>query len=299
MMWWQLEIKVSGEEAEAFVERLEDEGALSVTQLPLGDAPDGDDVFEPKPNEIKLWRDGRVQALFDGGLPRKALAARVARALHCSEARLSITALQDADWQNAWRQHVQPLNFADRLRVVPEDLAGTTPEPRVVLNPGWAFGTGAHPTTWLCLDWLAHADLNGALILDVGCGSGILAIAALKLGARHAIAIDHDEQALQSTRLNADENGVGAHLTVAKDLSSDVKASVVIANILAQTLCDLSEPLALSVAAGGALVLSGILERQVAEVTRCYAGFSWEARAREEWRLLAGRRLTSRRLEAL
>ena len=213
-------------------------------------------------------RDG----LFDGTADAGALRAALDAALDGGGA-LRIEPLQDQDWERAWLEHFRPMRFGRRLWVLP---GGQTAEladgdVAVELDPGLAFGTGTHATTALCLDWLGSLDLAGRRVIDVGCGSGILAIAALKLGAAGAVAIDHDPQALLATRENAARNGVADRLTVlGADAPPPEPADVVVANILAGTLIELAPQVEAMVRPGGLLALSGILAEQIDDVAAAY-----------------------------
>ncbi len=181
--------------------------------------------------------------------------------------------LDDRDWERAWMDHFHPMRFGRRLWICPTGGEVTQTDAVIVdLDPGLAFGTGTHPTTALCLEWLDGHDLHGRTVIDFGCGSGVLAIAALKLGAARAIAVDHDPQAVLATRDNAARNGVADRIEV---LHSDDfqagQADLVMANILANILIDLAPTIAGLVAPGGDLVMSGILRDQADAVAQAYA----------------------------
>jgi ribosomal protein L11 methyltransferase len=245
------------------------EGETGV-ELDAADQP----VLEPAPGETPLWPHVRVTGLFDdaGGAAALQNHLRTALGPGLSNA-VRIEPLADQVWERTWLDHFHPMRFGRRLWVVPggqtRDLnAGDV---AVELDPGLAFGTGTHPTTALCLEWLDGLDLAGRRVIDVGCGSGILAIAALKLGATHAVAIDHDPQALLATRENAARNGVAERLAVlGTDAPGPAPADVVVANILAGTLIALAPRIAAMVARGGRLALSGILADQAEGVLAAY-----------------------------
>ena len=265
-------------------------GAAAVNMTDAGDTP----LLEPAPGETPLWPEVRVQALFEQPVEttrlRQALAGALGEPLSLQE-----RPLESADWHNAWRQHWRPLTFGERLAVVAED---DRPAERVAvvvrLTPGLSFGTGQHPTTALCLEWLVDQDLRNRTVLDYGTGSGLLAIAAVKLGATHAYAVDIDPQALAACAANAERNLVLDQLTVGTpDVLGHESADIVVANILSETLKTLAPQLADRVSSVGALVLSGVLAQQAPEIVSVYQ--EWfdflPACERDGWvRLVAHRR---------
>jgi ribosomal protein L11 methyltransferase len=277
MPWLQAHVLTDAGHAESIEAVLEALGALSVT---LGDAAD-DPVLEPAPGETPLWRSTVVTGLFEDGAGIERLAARVAGALDGAlRCAVRVEPLADQVWERAWLEHFRPMRFGSRLWVVPGgqavDLAPG--DVAVELDPGLAFGTGTHPSTALCLEWLAEQDLAGRDVVDYGCGSGILAVAALKLGARRAVAVDHDPQALLATRENAARNGVADRLVVRSDRDPlPGPAPFVVANILAGTLIGLAPQIASLVASGGRLALAGILADQADGVIAGYASRGQEA----------------------
>jgi ribosomal protein L11 methyltransferase len=268
MSWLQAHVHTDSAHAAQAEAALAAAGAVSVTLLDAADEP----VLEPAPGETPLWAQIRVTGLFDGTADADALRATLDAALDGGGA-LRIEPLQDQVWERAWLEHFRPMRFGRRLWVIPggqtaELAAGDV---AVELDPGLAFGTGTHATTALCLDWLDSLDLAGRRVIDVGCGSGILAIAALKLGAAGAVAIDHDPQALLATRENAARNGVADRLAVlGSDAPPPAPADVVVANILAGTLIELAPQIEAMVRPGGLLALSGILAEQVDDVAAAY-----------------------------
>jgi ribosomal protein L11 methyltransferase len=195
----------------------------------------------------------------------------------------------EQDWTRAWMDQFQPMRFGRRLWIYPwnvEPPADAAATVIVRLDPGLAFGTGTHPTTALCLEWLDAADLSGKTLIDFGCGSGVLAIAALKLGCAHVIGIDNDEQALVASRSNAERNGVSAQLDLQlPEAVAPMQADVLVANILAGPLHELAPQFAACLRPGGSLVLSGVLEGQQSELLTRYAQWfsDLHAAAREEW----------------
>ncbi|MCG6966773.1 MAG: 50S ribosomal protein L11 methyltransferase [Chromatiaceae bacterium] len=293
MPWLQLHLTVDKSRAALIELLLEDLGAVAVSLDDAGDEP----MLEPGPGETPLWQATRVSGLFDGATDADMLRSAINQALSADVSRsLSVDRLQDQDWERAWMDQFKPMRFGRRLWIRPSGSEIGQPDAVIVdLDPGLAFGTGTHPTTALCLDWLDAHDLVDKTLIDFGCGSGVLAIAALKLGARHAIAVDHDPQAVLATRDNAARNRVGDRISV---LHSSEFASrpvdLVIANILANVLIGLSKQIAALVRPGGELVMSGILSAQADDVLRAYAQqidfASASAQAREDWVLLHGRR---------
>jgi ribosomal protein L11 methyltransferase len=296
--WLELSIEVPAGMAERTGERLDELGAVAVTFVGAG----ADEVLEPLPGEQPLWAVVRLAALFEIEADIRA----IRQGLEAAGARvLDVTLFEDADWQERWRAHAVRQRFGDRLWVVPRDeplpedaKATGGPPPAVLrLDPGLAFGSGSHPTTRLCLTRLATLDLRGRRVLDFGCGSGILALAAGLLGAREVVAIDHDPQALAATRDNAQYNGLGAEqLRVGDQSLLDAAGAdagsfdVVIANILANPLVELAPLLIRLLAPGGVLVLSGLLVEQEGMIRSAYPGVEFApAVVEEEWIRLDGR----------
>ncbi|WP_104201828.1 50S ribosomal protein L11 methyltransferase [Billgrantia saliphila] len=302
MPWLQLKARIAPEQAELLEELLLAEGATAIT---LQDAHD-DPVFEPERGTTPLWNETVLTGLYDDLEGLEAMLERLAAAWAeeipgepCPEIEHEL--LADRDWEREWMEDFQPLRMGRRLWIVPS--WHRPPEPDAVnlhLDPGLAFGTGTHPTTALCLEWLdalALADgLTDREVLDVGCGSGILAIAALKLGAAHATGTDIDPQALQASRDNAERNEIDERefmLCYPEQLEAERAFPVVVANILAGPLVELASMIAGHVASGGRLALSGILERQANEVLEAYRAQGMimdEPETREGWVRLSGRR---------
>ncbi|KQY50347.1 50S ribosomal protein L11 methyltransferase [Lysobacter sp. Root494] len=283
---------------------LEDVGALAVTLADAhADAPDEQAIFEPGVGEQPLWGELVLTALFpddtDGLILLAALEA-FDDELDWTQARFR--RVEDQDWERAWMDQYVPLRFGERTWIVPwnSDLpaeAQTTTAAIVRLDPGLAFGSGTHPTTALCLQWLDALAGDNALqhqrVLDFGCGSGILAIAALKLGAAHAVGVDNDPQALIATHDNAERNEVAGRLDVYLPNDEPVATyPIVVANILASALIALADTLIARVAPGGQLAMSGILAGQEDEVIARYAGEFENLRADrlEDWMRVTGTR---------
>jgi ribosomal protein L11 methyltransferase len=265
-------------------------GAIAVSLADAGDEP----LLEPAPGETPVWQSVRLRALFTQDADPRLAAATLAAVLAMPPASIRIEQVADRAWEREWLKDFRPMRFGTRLWVSP---AGQRPEghaPVVLeLDPGLAFGTGTHATTALCLEWLDRRIRGGERILDYGCGSGILALAALKLGAASAAAYDIDPQAHTATRENAAKNGLAARVDVA--VQPDALAGgfdIVLANILARPLVELAPALASRTRAGGEILLAGMLVHQAGDVAAAYR--PWfdigpEAE-REGWSLLAGRR---------
>lgn len=272
MAWIQLKFDIAPEESEAYEEALLETGALAVTFTDLHDNP----VYEPELGTTPLWANTVLTALYEADTSPEAVIAmlsaitgRAVRELPTWQAEI----VEDKDWERAWMDRFEPINFNDRLWVVPSWK--TAPNPKAAnlrLDPGLAFGTGTHPTTHMCMQWLAENDVANKSVTDYGCGSGILGIAALLLGAKSMIGVDVDPQAIVATENNAIANGVStSDLTLW--LPSDVQTcqtDLVLANILAGPLIDLAAAITSMLRSGGDIVLSGILADQAQSVLTAY-----------------------------
>ncbi|MBS0579977.1 MAG: 50S ribosomal protein L11 methyltransferase [Proteobacteria bacterium] len=265
-------------------------GALAVT---LVDAED-DPVLEPKPGEVRLWPRTRVRSLFAHEPDAAATVGRLASALNIPPARIDWVFVPDRAWEREWLKDFHAMCFGRRLWVCPFHEQVTDPAAVVVnLDPGLAFGTGTHASTALCLEWLDANLRPGASVIDYGCGSGVLALAAAKLGAGAVHAFDIDPQALIATTGNAARNNVGERICVhAAADTLPARTDVLLANILSGALCELAPRFAALTGPGGQVVLAGIMESQAAEVTAAYASCFDVARfgGRDGWACLAGRR---------
>ncbi|MDH4874601.1 50S ribosomal protein L11 methyltransferase [Pseudomonas sp. BN515] len=270
MPWLQVRLAITPEQAETYEDALLEVGAVSVTFMDAEDQP----IFEPDLGTTPLWSHTHLLALFEADTDETALVAHLELLTGGALPTHQIERIEDQDWERSWMDNFQPMRFGRRLWIVPS--WHDAPEPDAVnllLDPGLAFGTGTHPTTALCLEWLDGQDLNGCEVLDFGCGSGILAIAALLLGARQAVGTDIDPQALEASRDNASRNGIDpARFPVYLPADLPAKpAEVVVANILAGPLVSLAPQITSLVAPGGRLALSGILAEQAEEVRAAYA----------------------------
>lgn len=293
MTFYEIEFPLATLSSDAVEEALLEAGASSITFVDRGDEP----VLEPKPGEIRLWSDTLVRALFQESSDAAVNLDRLATALGPHVTRTArVRPVEDQVWERAWLADWKSLRFGRRLWVCPRAAeAPADPEAVVVrLDPGLAFGTGTHPTTALCLQILDSLALRGRTLLDYGCGSGILGIAALKLGASHVTAVDLDPQALMATRDNAARNGVAAEITVQGIEAALESAYCVVANILAGPLIELAPKLTAACEDGGHLLLSGLLKTQAYAVKAAYAsGFDMvQVIERDEWCCIYARRVT-------
>lgn len=231
-------------------------------------------MYEPKPGEIMLWPDTQVVGLFDASDDLSFVIKRLEKAKALGKGFVHVVdQLEDKDWVREWMESFHPMQFGERLWICPSWLDAPDPNAvNILLDPGLAFGTGTHPTTSLCLQWLDKANVTGKTVVDFGCGSGILAIAALKLDAAKVIAIDIDPQALEATLDNATRNKVENRLAVFLPANQpELKADIVMANILAAPLKELSNVISNYCADKGHLIMSGILVEQADEVMAHYA----------------------------
>lgn len=295
-----LTLDLDGLDAETVEATCFEAGALAVTYSDQRDDP----VLEPAPGEVRLWPATRLQALFDADDLPPAQLVSLAADIGCDVGRLQVRAVEDKVWEREWLRDFEPMRFGERLWIQPSHMKVDAPDAVIVeLDPGLAFGTGTHPTTRLCLEYLdaaAYADggLAGLRVVDYGCGSGVLAVAALKLGAAEALVHDIDPQALTATRDNADRNGAADRLQVyatQEDLTAAVAdghsgADIVLANILAGPLRELAPQLRALLKPGGTLVLAGLLDEQAEELIETYGAdpalVRW--RSLEGWTCLVG-----------
>ena len=274
MPWLRLTATVPPQQAENLSEALLEFGALSVDLHDAdADTPAEQAIFgEPGEPGAQLWSHNCVTALFAEDAPIEAIMLQAARAVGLAQPPAWRTeTLEDNDWVRLTQAQFEPIRISQRLWIVPTWHTPSDPDAlNITLDPGLAFGTGSHPTTRLCLRWLDANIRGGETVLDYGCGSGILAIAALKLGASGAIGVDVDAQAVQASRDNATANRVAARFCLPDDAPKQ-QADIVVANILTNPLKLLAPLLASSARPGGQIVLSGILEEQADDVAKLYA----------------------------
>lgn len=316
MPWLQVRFPAEREQAQRLGDALEEVGAMSVS---IEHVDSGNVWIESDWDEMPVWLRSRVTALFPEHTDVRQVLDQL-RQFGVEPPVPTTHLLADEDWESSWKENYHPLKISERLWICPSWL--TPPDPKavnVILDPGMAFGTGDHPTTALCLEWLAELDCTNKDVIDYGCGSGILSIAALKLGARSALGVDIDPQALDVSRRNMELNGVserfmaylppdhnfagsgigrasarpeGGHATDgAPHLPAGSTADIVIANILARPLVGLAPQIMACVRPGGRLALSGMLHEQEEMVRPHYESrFTFERRQRGDWILLAGQK---------
>lgn len=283
MPWLQATVECARSAAEPIEDALLHAGAVSVTLLDAKDQP----ILEPGIGETPLWDAVQLLALFEAEISTSFAERLFQEALEAPPA-LRWEVLEDREWSREWMQHFEPIQCGDRLWICPSWKAPPNPDAvNLLLDPGLAFGTGTHPTTFLCLQWLDSQPLAGKTVLDYGCGSGILGIAALLLGATRVIAVDNDPQALIATEDNLRRNRLDPALlqTCLPDALPAIDADITVANILAEPLIALAPRIISHTAVGGALCMSGILQQQadiVADAYRTQCNFSAAAQ-REEW----------------
>ena len=293
--FYEIEFPLASLNSDAVEQALLEAGASSITFLDRADEP----ILEPKPGEFRLWRDTLVRALFQDSADSTRDALKNLSALsntlgaHVTET-ARIRAVEDQAWERVWLKDWKSMRFGRRLWVVPS--GGELPQdPGAVvvrLDPGLAFGTGTHPTTALCLQILDSLPVQGRSVIDYGCGSGILGIAAIKLGASAVVAVDIDEQALLATRDNAVRNQVSGQVATQNIQPALIPAFCVMANILAGPLVELAPLLTAACEPGGYLLLSGLLKQQAHEVKAAYAsGFDMvQVTERDDWCCIYARR---------
>lgn len=269
MSWLQLRLAISPDQASDLEDRLLELGAVSVTFMDAEDQP----IFEPDLGTTPLWSNTHLLALFEADTDPDTLISHLTLLCGGQLPDYSLEQLEDQDWERSWMDNFQPMRFGQRLWIVPSWHQAPEPEAvNLLLDPGLAFGTGTHPTTALCLEWLDNEPLTGKTLIDFGCGSGILAIAALLLGADQAIGTDIDPQALEASRDNAQRNGISDQRfsLYLPEAMPPQPAAVLVANILAGPLVSLAPQLASLVLPGGRIALSGILAEQTDEILAAY-----------------------------
>jgi len=299
MAWLQLVIQANTEQASILSDILSDAGSSAVTLRDAADQP----LYEPPVGETPLWSDTEVIGLFDANTDMDEVLLLITNTMGACP-NYTLNPLEDKDWVREWMSHFKPTLFGKRLWIVPSHHADMhiSEHPQainILLDPGLAFGTGTHPTTAMCLEYLDQAQLEQQSVIDYGCGSGILAIAAAKLGASNILAVDNDPQALIATADNALQNNV-------KDLfqirlpqtdsmpnSTVLPADVLVANILAKPLIDLAPYLATLVKTSGRIALSGILKEQADDVLQAYSPlFDIKIfRQHDDWVCLSGHKI--------
>lgn len=292
MPWQQIKARITDTEAEQMEQLFQSLGAVSVSFL---DAED-EAVFQLEPGATPLWQQTLLSALFEQDTPIDEILLILKSASRLTDEDLVVESIEDQDWERAWMDEFKPMRFGERLWICPS----WTPPPdesavNVRLDPGLAFGSGTHPTTALCLEWLDGEPVSGKTVIDYGCGSGILAIAAALLGAERIIGVDNDPQAVTATENNRQENGVDAAvLTAHLPGEAHEPADIVIANILSGPLVELEPILSSLTKPNGKLVLSGLLDEQSQALINAYANdFDMEPPVvRDGWARIVGTRRT-------
>lgn len=297
MPFLELSLTVRAGQQPSVEDALEELGALSITLRDAdAETPDEQAIFEPGVGELPLWPTITLNALFDADADRRGLTEALGDLLPWLEpAQLTFVQVEDQDWERAWMDQFQPMAFGRRLWIYPWNIEPPADDDLVVvrLDPGLAFGSGTHPTTALCLEWLDSLDLAGKSVTDFGCGSGVLAIAALKLGAARAVGVDNDPQALTASIDNAERNAVADRLAVFLPQDFDgAPADVFVANILAGPLGELAPTFAAAAKPGAPFAISGILDGQQDELLARYGAWFDDLRVdrREDWVRISGRR---------
>jgi ribosomal protein L11 methyltransferase len=291
MDWRQFVMDLESLHPNQVEEMLEKHGALAVTLSDAGDNP----VLEPAPGETPLWGDTRITGLFPADANLELLKQDILRSFDLPQLpEHRVEFLEDRAWEREWLKDFRPMKFGRRLWVSPHGCDGAFGNDVVIrLDPGLAFGTGTHPTTALCLGWLDSLSLRNKRVMDFGCGSGILGIGALLLGANQVTAMDIDSQAIQATTRNAEANGVSARLTTTMDVADcNEKFDVVVANILAGPIVELAPMLSAILDDDGVVALSGILEAQIDSVQVAYEPWVQleSPIIQDGWALLAGQK---------
>lgn len=302
MAWQQLHIQCDKSQADMAETLMLENEALSISLDDAGDQP----LFEPLPGESPLWDDVIITGLFDTRINLENLSQDIAH--HVTATRVWTSQVDDKDWEREWMKNYHPIECANGLWIVPKWLTPPVPSAiNIMMDPGLAFGTGYHATTRLCIDWLTEQDLTDKVVIDYGCGSGILGIAALLLGAKQVYAVDIDPQAVLATTQNAERNSVNHQLqaflpqefeTFCQQNPHILPADVITANILAKPLIGLAPYFATLLTDHGQIVLAGLIENQVDAVTSAYQDyfdmtdeFTFTSQEDKHWHRLSGQRL--------
>lgn len=288
MAWIQLHIIVEEALAESLSDALMDIGALSVTFTETGDQ----EIFEPEIGTTPIWDQTRVLGLFDAGVNTTNLLLALTQLMpQIKPSAYKFELIEDKDWIREWMDQFKPMQFGTHLWIVPSWLEAPNPNGiNLLLDPGLAFGTGTHPTTAMCLKWLDQNPPKDKSVIDYGCGSGILAIAAAKLGASEVSGTDIDPQAVTASKDNAQRNRVAIEFDLVKDFSAN-PADLLIANILAGPLKELASEFERLVKPDGQLVLSGLLASQAQDLIMHYQQFGFNLNqldTHEDWACLSG-----------
>lgn len=291
-MWQQLKIQLKSEHASALEQTLIESGALSISYLDAEDQP----VFQREPGSTPLWDNTFLLCLFDENAELDSLLSDLKRNTEIlNNESLAVEVIEDQDWERSWMADFQAMQFGENLWIYPSWQSPPDPNAaNIKLDPGLAFGSGTHTTTSLCLRWLGTAEVKDKEIIDYGCGSGVLAIGAAVLGADKVHAVDNDPQAIAATMDNSYRNNIPEEVITVylPEALPELQADILIANILAEPLLDLSVKFADLVKKNGHIALSGILEEQIPTLLACYQRwFEMDAPVIEkDWVLLTGMR---------
>ena len=289
-MWQELKFRVSSENALLVEEKLFSSGAAAVTFLDARNQP----IFVEETDQMPLWEDICIVSLFSQDVNLDPIVQKLVHdhpAINSND--IDIHLINDQDWESKWMNDQKPQQFGNRLWIYPSWITPSKNSvTNMILDPGLAFGTGSHPTTSLCLNWLDNNLIPSQHIIDYGCGSGILAIAAALLGASKVYAVDNDPQAITATLSNMEKNRISNQSiqTFSPEALPHVKVDLLIANILANPLIQLSEIFSTLLKPSGKIVLSGILEEQVEKVSYHYRSYFEleEPQLNDGWALIAG-----------
>ncbi|MBN1377764.1 MAG: 50S ribosomal protein L11 methyltransferase [Gammaproteobacteria bacterium] len=289
--WYQLSFEIPGPLLAKTEAALHEIGALSLTLKDAADQP----LLEPAPGDTPLWDTLIVEALFDTDTSTQVLSGQLLQKLaflHADQIKTKI--IENQVWERVWMDRYKPMSFGKRLWIYPSYTQPASENTvNILLDPGLAFGTGTHATTALCLRWLDGQELTGKTLLDYGCGSGVLAIAAIKLGAERVYAVDIDKQALLATHNNAVLNQVNDKIEIChSEQLPAVQVDIVLANIISGILISLHDVLTNAICSNGKLILSGILPTQLEEIRKAYCNeFNFKsANQLEDWCLLEGQK---------
>lgn len=294
MSWLQLRITTHSERAAKVEKVLNAMKALSITLEDNADEP----IYEPALNETPLWTDTRVTGLFPADIDTQTLSLYAIERLGITEQQLHWHVLEDKDWEREWMTHYHPIQCAEHFWICPSWTAPPDPDAvNLMLDPGLAFGTGTHPTTFLCLQWLAKQTISGLDAIDYGCGSGILGIAALLLQAKRAVGVDIDPQALKATSLNVERNNLNKTdfpVYLPKDAPTK-PVDIILANILAGPLVELAPSLIAQLKPEGKICLSGVLATQKESIVNAYSAdiHIEDIQEKDGWICVAGTRKTT------
>ncbi len=291
-MWRQLKIQLKSEDASELEQTLFKSGALSISYLDAEDQP----VFQKEPNSTPLWDNAFLLCLFDENAELDSLLADLkGNTRILNNENLAVEVIEDKDWERSWMEDFKPMQFGEKLWILPSwEIPPDPTAANLMLDPGLAFGSGTHTTTSLCLRWLEKSAIDTKEVIDYGCGSGVLAIAAALLGAKKVHAVDNDPQAIAATLDNSYRNNIAEGIITAylPEALPELSPDILIANILAEPLIDLSLKFAGLVKPGGQIALSGILEEQATSLLSCYKrSFDLDSPIIEkEWVLITGTR---------